>query len=241
MAVNQLRDPRATTRRFFAVVAIAFPLIVVAGFAPTYYFKPFFAAPPVSSLLVHAHGLLMTLWLALFAVQVFLISSRRVKVHQKLGIAGVILGVLIIPVGIFTAVGAAKYGSATAPPSVPPLAFMAVPFFDMIVFAILLAGIVYYRKQPATHKRLVLLTVLNFLAPALGRVQIASIQSLGPIFFFGVPDVIAIVFLVVDTWKTRKLNKIYLAGTLLMIASHPLRIIVSGTDAWMNFAAWITR
>ncbi|MEP7213789.1 MAG: hypothetical protein ABI791_11965 [Acidobacteriota bacterium] len=240
MAVNQVHDPRAATRRFFAVVAIAFPLIILAGFARTYYLKPIFDAPPVSSLLVHLHGFLMTLWIALFATQVFLISSRRVKVHQKLGIAGVALGVLIIPVGLFTAVAAAKYGSPSTPPGFPPLAFMAVPFFDIVVFAMLLAGVVYYRKQPANHKRLVLLTVLNFLPPALGRIPLAPVQTLGPLFFFGLPDLIAIIFLVVDTWKSGKLNKVYLAGTLLLIVSHPLRIIISGTDAWMGFAAWIT-
>lgn len=240
MAVNRVHDPRAATRRFFAAVAVAFPLIILAGFARTYYLKPFFDAPPVSSLLVHLHGLLMTLWIALFATQVFLISSRRVKVHQKLGIAGVALGALIVPVGLFTAVAAAKYGSPSTPPGFPPLAFMAVPFFDIIVFTVLLAGVVYYRKQPANHKRLVLLTVLNFLPPALGRIPLAPVQTLGPLFFFGLPDLIAIIFLVVDTWKNGKLNKVYLAGTLLLIASHPLRMIISGTDAWMGFAAWIT-
>jgi hypothetical protein len=240
MAVNQLPDPRATTRRFFAMVAIAFPLIILAGFGRTYYLKPFFNAPPVPSMLVHLHGILMTLWIALFAVQVYFISSKRIKLHQKLGIFGVALGILIIPLGIFTAIAAAKYGSASTPPDFPPLAFMAVPFFDMIVFAILLVGIVYYRKRPANHKRLVLISVLNFLPPALARLPLASVQSLGPVIFFGVPDLLAIIFLVVDTWRHKKLNRVFLAGVILLIASHPIRIIVSGTDAWMRFATWVT-
>ena len=240
MAVNQIHDPRAATRRFFALVAIAFPLIIVAGFGPTYYLKPFFATPPITSMLVHFHGFLMTLWIALFAVQVYFISSRRIKLHQKLGIFGVVLGLLIIPTGLLTAVAAAKYGSPSTPAGFDPKAFMAVPFFDMVVFAPLLAGIVYYRKQPANHKRLVLVSILNFVPPALGRMHFGIAEALGPIFFLGVPDLIAIVFLVVDTWRHKKLNKVFLAGVILLIASHPIRIIVSGTDTWMAFANWIT-
>jgi hypothetical protein len=241
MAVNQIHDPRAATRRFFALVAIAFPLIMVAGFAPTYYLKPLFDTPPITSLLVHFHGLLMTLWIALFVVQVYFISSRRVKLHQKLGIFGVALGILIIPVGLFTAIAAAKYGSPSTPAGFDPKAFLAVPFFDMVVFAPLLAGIVYYRKQPANHKRLVLVSILNFIPPSLGRMHFWHLDALGPAFFLGVPDLIAIIFLVVDTWRHKKLNKVFLAGVVLLIASHPVRILVSGTETWMAFANWVTR
>src|SRR6476661_6805654 len=240
MAVNQIHDPRAVTRRFFAIVAIAFPLIIIAGFGPTYYLKPFFNTPPITSVLVHFHGLLMSLWIVLFAVQVYFISSRQIRLHQKLGIFGVILGLLIIPTGLLTAIAAAKYGSPSTPPGFDPKAFLAVPFFDMVVFAPLLAGIVYYRKQPANHKRLVLVSILNFIPPSLGRMHFGLADALGPIFFLGFPDIIAIIFLIVDTWRHKKLNKVFLAGVILLIASHPIRIIVSGTETWMAFANWIT-
>jgi hypothetical protein len=111
----------------------------------------------------------------------------------------------------------------------------------MVVFAPLLAGIVYYRKQPANHKRLVLVSILNFIPPSLGRMHFWHLDALGPAFFLGVPDLIAIIFLVVDTWRHKKLNKVFLAGVVLLIASHPVRILVSGTETWMAFANWVTR
>ncbi|MDQ3220871.1 MAG: hypothetical protein M3Q26_09045, partial [Acidobacteriota bacterium] len=98
----------------------------------------------------------------------------------------------------------------------------------------------YYRRQPANHKRLILLTILNFLPPAVARIPIVSLQSLGPIWFFGFPDILAVIFVIVDTWRHKKLNKVFLAGTLLMIVSHPLRLMLSGTEAWLRFATWIT-
>ena len=120
------------------------------------------------------------------------------------------------------------------------VAFAAVPFFDLVVFAILFGGAIYLRKRPADHKRLMLLTVINFLPPAVGRFPIASLQALGPLFFFGVPTLIAIGLLIYDTWRNKKLNRAFLVFSLIMIASYPLRIVISSTDAWTRFATWLT-
>lgn len=237
MAMNETFDARRFDRRLFAAVAIAFPLIILIGFAPTYYLKFAFETAPLPSLLVHLHGLFMTVWIALFIVQVFLISSKRIKVHQRLGIFGLILAPLVMIVGWMTGIAAAARGSA--PPGIPPLSFLIVPFGDMVVFAILFAGAIYYRRNPANHKRLMLLTVLNFLPPALGRFP-APMPADSPLFFFGVPDGLAIIFLIFDTWKNRKVNKVFLAGTLLLIASHVIRLAAAGTDIWLRLAAWLT-
>jgi len=43
-----------------------------------------------------------------------------------------------------------------------------------------------------------------------------------------------------DYAKTRRLNPAFVWGSLLLIASHPLRLMLSGTSAWMSFAHWIT-
>lgn len=239
MAANQFPDARRSTRRFYILVGLLFPLVVLAGFARTYYLKEFFGTPALPSLLVHLHGLLMTAWVVLFGAQVWLISSRNVRLHQRLGYAGIALAALIIPVGLLTAIAAAKHGSTSSPPDIPPMVFLVVPVFDMVIFAALFGAAVYYRKRPANHKRLMLLTVLNFLPPAIARIPIGFVAAAGPLVFFGVPDLLAIVFLVVDTWRHRRVNKVFLAGTILLVASHPLRLIFGGTETWLAFAAWL--
>ncbi|MEJ7847488.1 MAG: hypothetical protein WKF92_05300 [Pyrinomonadaceae bacterium] len=240
MAVNEIVDRQRLTRQFFIVVALSFPLIVVAGFARTYYLSSIFNGPPIPTLLVHLHGVVMTSWILVFMAQVWMIFSRRIKLHQRLGMASIALAVLLIIIGIYTAVAAAKYGSASTPPGFPPLAFMAVPIFDIVMFAILFGGAIYYRRRPAPHKRLMLLTVLNFLPPAIARLPIDAVTAAGPIAFFGIPDLLAIIFVVVDTWRTGTLNKPFAFGALLMIVSHPLRLWVGGTETWLQFASWIT-
>lgn len=240
MAVNPVLTARDTNRRFFLAVAILFPLLVLAGFARTYYLKGLFNSPPLPSVLVHLHGLLMTAWVVLFMTQVWLISSRRVATHRKLGLFGAGLGALMIPVGVLTAIAAAKHGSPSTPAGIPGLVFFVVPMFDILMFTILFGAALYYRKQPANHKRLILLTVLNFLPPSIGRLPIPFLAALGPLAFFGIPALLTIIFVTVDTWHTGKLNRPFLYGAILLIASFPLRLMLGGTEMWMRFATWIT-
>jgi len=238
MAINNSIDTRRFERRLYLVAAILFPLIVLVGFARSYYLKGYYGTPSLPSLTVHLHGLVMSAWVLLFILQVWFISSKRIRLHQKLGYVGVALAIAILITGFLTAVNAAKFGSPSFPRDIPPLAFIAVPLGDLLVFAILFGAAIYYRKRPANHKRLILLTVINFLPPALARIDFLA--PFGPLTFFGIPAVLAIAALIIDTWRMGKLNKVFAAATVFVVAAFPLRLIVAGTDAWMRFATWLT-
>ncbi|HZB26293.1 MAG TPA: hypothetical protein VE379_09195 [Vicinamibacterales bacterium] len=238
--VGRPSDRHLFDRRLFLAAAIVFALINLLGFAQTYYLKGFFSTPPLPSLVVHLHGLTMTAWIALFAAQVWLVRSKQIRVHQRLGYAGVALGVLVVVTGFFTAVRAAKFGSSSFPPGVSPLPFLAVPIFDLLMFVILFGAAIYYRKRAAAHKSLMLLTAVNFLPPAIARIPIASLQALGPLWFFGFPTVLTLVCLGLDTWRRGRLNGVFLAGALLLIASYVVRLAIMGTPQWLAVAAWLT-
>jgi hypothetical protein len=238
--VTQTVQRHLFDRRLFMAAAIAFPLVVLAGFGRTYYFKGYFDVPPLASALVHIHGLLMTTWVALFMAQVWFISSKRVRVHQRLGYGGIGLAILIVAAGYVTALRAAKYGAASTPPGVSPMAFLIVPLFDLLMFAILFGAAVYYRKKPAAHKSLMLLTAVNFLPPAVARIPIAALQALGPLWFFGFPTVVTLVCLGLESWRYRRLNRVFLVGTLLLVASYILRLMIMGTSTWMEIAMSLT-
>jgi hypothetical protein len=75
-----------------------------------------------------------------------------------------------------------------------------------------------------------LLTVLNFFPPAIARIPLEAVTAAGPLFFFGLPTVLAIGFVAYDTWRNRSLNKLFLTGAILLIVSYPLRLMLSGTD-----------
>lgn len=233
-------DRRLFDRRLYLAAAILFPLIVLVGFGRTYYLKGLFGTPPLPSGLVHLHGLVMTAWVALFVVQVRLVSSKRVHRHQQLGYAGIGIGALIIATGFPTALRAAKYGSVSAPPGIPPLSFLLVPLFDLLVFALLFGAAILYRRKPAAHKRLMLLTAVNFLPPALARIPIASLQSLGPVWFFGVPTALALLCLGLDARRNHHVHAVFAAGTAVLIGSYVARLALMTTGPWLTLAAWLT-
>ncbi|HMO82044.1 MAG TPA: hypothetical protein PKD24_14735 [Pyrinomonadaceae bacterium] len=233
-------DRHLFDRRLFFWIAVAFIIVSFVGFARTYFLLPFIGGegPPVK-FITHIHALVMTLWVALFATQVYLVRSKNIKTHMRLGTAGIGLGAVVIVVGIMTAIAAAKYGSASSPAEIPPLQFMIVPVGDIVVFTILFAAALYYRKVPANHKRLMLLTVFNFVPAAFGRV-VPLTEAIGPLWFYGAPALILLAVLAIDTWKNGTLNRIFLAGTAFVIGSQVFRLAFMSSEAWLAVARWMT-
>lgn len=245
MATTPAIHRRISDRPLYLLAAIIFPLIVLAGFARTYYLKGYFATPPLPNLIVQVHGIIMTAWVVLFIVQVTLVAKRRTKLHQRLGILGAGLAALVFIVGIVTAVyAAARFvndPSLVPLGAPPPLPFLIIPIGDMVIFAILITTALYYRKRLDIHKRLMLLAAINLLTPAIARIPLGLILNGGPLAFFGLTDLVLLGFVAFDTIRHRRLHPAFLWGGLFLILMQPLRLVLAPTDAWINFAAALVR
>ncbi len=235
MATDQRIHRGSDDRRVYKWLAIALPIIVLLGFARTYYLKGFFENAALPGL-VHLHGLVMTLWVVLFIVQVSLVASRRTHVHRRLGVLGAILAVLVVLVGVATAISAAERGISPGPPA---LQFLVVPLFDMLLFAILIGTALYFRNRLAIHKRLMLVAAINLLTPAIARIPLQFIATGGPLVFFGLTDVVLLIFVAYDTIKNRRFHPVFRWSVPLVILSQPLRLMLSGTGIWLQFATWL--
>ena len=99
----------AGERRFFAWGAAVIVLVAVGGFARTYYLKLAFDTPTLT-MLVHAHAAVMTAWVILFVTQTRLVAAQRTDLHRRLGVVGAILLVLIIVIGVDTAINWPRRG-----------------------------------------------------------------------------------------------------------------------------------
>ena len=245
MAMTPAIHRRISDRPLYLLAAIIFPLIVLAGFARTYYLKGYFATPPLPNLIVQVHGIIMTAWVVLFIVQVTLVAKRRTKTHQRLGILGAGLAALVFIVGIVTAVyAAARFVNdpSLVPLGAPlPLPFLIIPIGDMVIFAILISIALYYRKRLDIHKRLMLLAGINLLTPAIARIPLSLIANGGPLAFFGLTDLVLLGFVAFDTIRHRRLHPAFLWGGLFLILMQPLRLVLAPTDAWISFAAALVR
>ena len=226
------------TRRFYVGMAIAIAITVFAGFSRSYFLKSWYGTPELSRL-VHVHGLLFTTWVLFFLAQTALVATGRTYLHRRMGIAGAVLAALVLIVGTTVAITRVKTGTSPIP-GVPPLAFLAIPLFDMVVFAILVGAALYFRRRLEAHKRLMTLAMITLLAAPIARLHFPLLPP-GPPTFFGLADLFIVAMLVYDLSTRRSIHPATIWGGLLIVASQPLRLMISGTPAWLAFASWLTR
>jgi uncharacterized membrane protein YozB (DUF420 family) len=237
VALGAVGEERQRDRWFFSGMAIAALLTVLTGFAPTYYLRGAFGAPPLPAL-VHLHGILFTSWMLLFLTQTSLIAAGRAHVHRRLGVAGGVLAVLMLVVGYLTAVEAARRG-VTPPNGRPPLVFLSVPIGTLVVFAILVGSGLYNRRRSDTHKRLMLLATIALLTPAIARMRF--IGEGGPPVAITGTCLFVVACLIYDRAAHGRVHPAFLWGGLFVMLSLPFRFAIGGTGAWLSFAEWLTR
>ena len=208
------------------------------GFSRSYFLKGWYGTPELSRLL-HLHGLVFTTWVLFFVAQTALVASGRTYLHRRMGVAGAVLALLVLVVGTTVAIMRVKSGRASPIPGVPALAFLAIPLFDMIVFAILVGTALYFRRRLEAHKRLMTLAMISLLAAPIARLHFPLLPP-GPPTFFGLADLFIVALLIYDLVTRRKVHPATMWGGLLVVASQPLRLVIAGTPAWMAFARWIT-
>ena len=228
---------RSRSRLFYVSGAAVALLIVFWGFAKTYYLKAVFGTPEIRPLVL-LHGFVMTAWFTLFLVQCWLVASKRVKLHMRLGIFGAFLALTLAVVGVATGISGARLGHSPGP---PPLVFLVVPLGDILNFTILIGLGLAMRANRETHRRLMLLGTLSILTAAIARIPVGLIHNAGLLMYFGLTDLIVVTFVAYDTWKSRRLHPAFGWGALLILTALPLRLALASTHAWMQFALWVTR
>jgi hypothetical protein len=227
---------RPQDRRFYSGMSLLIAAIVFAGFSRSFYLSPWLDGPALSPLRI-VHGLVFSAWIVLFVAQTALIAGGRRGIHRRLGVAGAVLAAAMVVVGTVLAVWNAREGRA--PPGVPPLSFLIIPLFDMLVFAPLVAAAVWYRRRSETHKRLMLIATISLMAAPVARLPTA-LAAAGPLFYFGVVDLLLLTAVLYDFATRRRVHPVYVWGGLAILASQVIRLALSGTGAWLAVAARLT-
>lgn len=235
-----LHAPRATLRgerRFWSGMAISMAVAAFAGFAPSYYLKSHFSFGPTLTPLLRLHGAVMTAWLVLLVTQTTFIAARRVQWHRRLGIVGSLLAVALILLAAHTAIQRARDG-LLGEGMVPPLQFLAIPLMSILVLPLLIGSAIYFRKRSDFHKRLIVLATVEFISPAAAR--LAILAGATPLPGLLLNDLFILAIVARDLVTLRRVHPATLWGGLLILISQPLRFLISGTHAWLAFAAWLT-
>jgi hypothetical protein len=223
---------------FFPAMIVVLTATMVVGFAKTYFLAGTFRAK-LPSALIHIHGVAFTCWFLLLLAQSALAVVGRVDLHRKLGIAGIVLAALMLPLGILAT--AEFLVREAAEPWI--LWASVMPVAELFIFAVLATAAFLARRKPQLHKRLILLATVGLIGAAVGRIGFL------PYWHFHGVDAIRLawaytyVFLIpllaYDVWSTRKLNGATVWGSLFMICVQQASLLVCTTAPWYAFARWM--
>jgi hypothetical protein len=120
-------------------------------------------------------------------------------------------------------------------------AFIFTPMLSLVLFPVLFAAAIHFRRDAATHKRLMLLGTI-MIARA-GFTRLMHMVGLETSYFR--VDAATYLFLLVpllafDVARLGKLHPATVWGTALLLIRHPLQGLIAYSDWWQRLAAWLT-
>jgi len=228
-------SPARVRSRFYSNFAIVIAVFLVGAFARTYYLRFLSGLPPLSQML-HLHGIVSTAWIALFIVQTRLIAARRVDWHMKVGIAGLVLAIAGIVVGVLTTALTAAVPHIR-PSGLTSSQFTAIPLTSVVLFGTFIGLALALRRRSDFHKRFMLLAMISVLGPGVGRlIQLLGIAPVG--FYVQTAVVLVLVaWCLAHDWRQHRLvHPVFAYGGALLIASWPLRMALARSEMWMPVA-----
>jgi hypothetical protein len=238
-AVQSVARSRWTAeRRFYTAMAVAMFVVAFVGFSRSFFLRPLFPDwPSPREPIFYLHGALFAAWCVLLIVQAALVGLGRTPLHRRLGVGGALLAMAMVVTGLLGSIVAANRPGGFVGVPVPPLQFLTIPIFDMVLFGSFVALAIARRRDPQAHKRWMILATVNLLGAAFARWP-GVLQLGGPLLFFALADLFILALAVWDLRSRGRLHPATLWGGLLIIVSQPLRLAIMDTPAWLAFAAW---
>lgn len=191
---------------FFFCAAWIIAGVIAYGFAQTLSHRLLHPAIPPPRIL-WLHAAVFFGWICVFITQTTLVRLRRVRWHRTLGVAGLLLGATMPPIGIATSLVMGRFNIAHGLRN-PDFAhaFLAIPFNDMLCFTSALIAAAWWRKRPDAHRRLIFIATCALTAAAFARFPFISIQALR--WYAGV-DLLLLLGVAYDLARHRRVHVAY--------------------------------
>ena len=229
-------DDTAARPVFFARTAWIMLAMVLSAF-PLSYFAPTVTGSRPFHLTHHVHAALYFAWIGLYAWQTHLVATGRTGRHRELGLAGIAISALMLPLGVDTLILAIQRRIAAGNAHPYDNAWFNV--CDLASFTILMtASIVAVTRHLPWHRRLMYGAAISLVGPAISRwffgpwfVKVPEFQPFSDL----APNLIAQLFLVVlALYDRRTLGRVHPATWWLIGTMVPLTVI----SPFIPYSAW---
>jgi hypothetical protein len=170
-ALDARSAPTAIVRARLAYFAVALLIagIVAWGFWETYYSRAL--ARIDLPAIVHVHAAVFTVWVLVLLAQAAVVVAGNVRLHRRLGIAGMLYGALVFAVGLLVSIGAPALRVRSGSYSLDVGGVIVLyNLIDMLLFGAFLGCAFAYRNRTELHKRWIIAATAALCGAALGRV-----------------------------------------------------------------------
>lgn len=219
---------------YFRIMPWLLIILVIAGFTSAQIGVRPMQADIIP--LTATHGLLMMAWFTMMIVQPRLIAARNYTRHKQFGKLSIGLMIAIA----ITGYALTRYSITQPDFSIAqntPIGSAMYPFADMVTFLPAYCLAIYFRKDGAAHKRLMLVTSLLMMDAAIARLILANGLP-GPLILL-LPLTLYLSMIVYD-WRSRSaVHWVSLVGLGLFAIQMTAKIGFASHESWASFARLI--
>ena len=220
-------------RSFYLWWALSLTAVTFWGFSYT-YFGPIAAGQyPQVAPAVHVHGWSFFLWFLLLPVQTGLIATRKLRVHQSVGMASLGLAGLMIFTGLL--VLSVRLEAAFAGEAAQAFWLMFGPgvLASLVLFAVFYGAALLNRRRPGLHRRLMVVASSAALGAASFRVFTELLGRELWVFSLGIAATNAFILaaMLYDWIAHRTIHRVYVLGFIVCTGADVLAVPFARTGA----------
>ena len=231
--------PLKQKSRYFLVASCLALVVTLVGFFKTFILpsaRGTFSAPAI----IYVHGGILFLWTSILVTQSMLIRKRKLNLHRLLGFVS--LG--LVPCVVISTMAAGVYvmkrdlalgGGQVA------ISSLIGTFTTPLVFAILVAAAIVYRRRPEFHKRLMLLAMIAIIWPAFFRFRHYFPSVAYPEVVFGLilPQCMILLAMLWEKLTIGRVHVVYLTAGLALIAENVTEVSLFDSRGWRVLGNWL--
>jgi hypothetical protein len=229
------RPANPLARFSYFILALIIATVVIAGFSQTFNARLLHPPSPRPPIILF-HAAVFTSWVILFMVQTALIGSDNVKLHRKVGMLGILLGVTLPIVGV--AAGIVSIRAYTRPGHADPAPFFALFLNDMIEYSVFFGLAIYWRKKSEIHRRLMYIATCALMSAPVNRLlPTAKLDTPDEWIYVGV-DALILLGVARDWIVNKRIHPVYLYGLPAALLGQliALHLDLSRSPIWLAIA-----
>lgn len=227
-------------RNFYLAFLAACWLGVLMGFVPAGLKRYAGDAEYPAPLILEVHAFAFSAWMCLLTFQIALIRTHKPKLHMKLGLVGFGL-VPLMAVSAFLSEVYSQQWRFVHPPNSQP--FFIIAIFEVLGFATFATAALIFRKNPAAHKRLILLATTMIVGAAYGRWWGTGLYNLFGeglsgvlIYTYTGTNLLLLGAVAYDWWTRGRIHPVYEVAVPAILAGEVATTIIYHSASWLPIA-----